>query len=322
MDNTIALVFWGISLLIIGYFLPSIKDKSLSRTVVWSLIVITLFISVILTSEGSPASRTMIVVSLLLLSMKVIVVNETYSGTPVLRFWQWCFFSLAWFGMRPKLFETLPARSIPSLNLFIKGTGSIILGLAALYLSLLSERVILNIYFISYLLTLLGLSLILHFGILNLCTAAWRVNGDDVSELYREPYRSKSIKEFWGKRWNIAFSEMTSLIIFKPIRRKYDSQFALIVAFIFSGLLHELAISFPVNSGYGKPLCYFLIHACVLICEDKVQAIRNLLTHRFFRSVWVACWVILPLPLLFHQTFMTDVIYTWREEILSFLHII
>lgn len=104
---------------------------------------------------------------------------------------------------------------------------------------------------------LAGMSFILHFGILNLSTAAWRMTGVDITELFIAPYKSKSLKEFWGKRWNMAFSEMTALVIYKPLVGTYGKSLAMIAAFSVSGILHEIAISFPVQSGYGLPLLFF-----------------------------------------------------------------
>jgi alginate O-acetyltransferase complex protein AlgI len=257
------------------------------------------------------------IVSLLLLSMKVVVLNETYVGLPRLNFIQWTAFALGWFGMRPLLFETLPSVPLPSRKIFIKGVGAMLLGVVCLSISRAIEFTCLHSF--ANLMVLIGLSLVLHFGLLNLCTAGWRFMGVEVKELFRAPYKSKSIKEFWGKRWNLAFSEMTALIIYKPLKEKYPSVVAMLAAFLFSGLLHEIAISFPVHSGYGLPMLYFVIHAGVMIMEDKSSSIKKLLTNQWAAHIWVLGWIIGPLPFLFHTNFIEQVLKPIRNSLVFFL---
>jgi D-alanyl-lipoteichoic acid acyltransferase DltB (MBOAT superfamily) len=163
---------------------------------------------------------------------------------------------------------------------------------------------------------LAGLSLILHFGILNLSTALWRRLGVDVSELFRSPYKARSLKEFWGKRWNLAFSEMTALIAYRPLKYKIGAENAVIISFLVSGLLHEIAISFPVSSGYGLPLLYFIIHAVAMQLEAKSLFVKRLLSHRLLSHIWVLSLLVIPMPILFHRAFVSEVLIPLREMLL------
>src|SRR6478752_4555952 len=100
----LAFVFF---LLIAGYFLPFISNKTIERFIAWTISIITVYFSVQITSYETPLYRMAAIASLQLLSMKLIVMIETYSGKPRLSFIQWSAFSLGWFGMRPVLFENL-----------------------------------------------------------------------------------------------------------------------------------------------------------------------------------------------------------------------
>jgi len=280
------------------------------------LVAITTFAAVQFSLNQTPVIRMIIIVSLLLLSVKVVVFNETYVGTPRLNFIQWTAFAIGWFGMQPMSFETLPSTPLPSGKIFMKGAWAIVLGIAVLHISITIEYSFLHS--LAGILTLLGISLVLHFGILNLCTAFWRILGVNVRELFRSPYKSMSIREFWGKRWNIAFSEMTTLIIFRPLKEKHSTKFSMIAAFLFSGLLHEIAISVPVRSGYGLPFLYFVIHAGVMVVEGESTFIKKILKHKFIARTWVAGWIIVPLPLLFHTAFIGQVLNPIRNEIAFF----
>jgi D-alanyl-lipoteichoic acid acyltransferase DltB (MBOAT superfamily) len=210
-----------------------------------------------------------------------------------------------------------PSKALPGSDLIVKGVSRSLAGLLLIYLSSLVEVSSVRIYYLSELLLVVGLSLILHFGILNLATAAWRLLGVDVKELFRSPYKSKSLKEFWGRRWNIAFSEMTALIAYRPLKEKIGPNRALIASFLLSGILHEIAISFPVNSGFGLPLTYFAIHAFLMHIEGASVIVKKVVSHPILSHVWVLSWLVLPMPLLFHSNFVQFVLIPLRNEILN-----
>jgi hypothetical protein len=318
----LALIGWSVFLLIIGYTLPYANNIRVARIIGWCIVISTTILSIAITAQESPTYRMITIASLQLLSLKIIVLVETYRGKPNLTIIQWLAFALGWFGMRPNLFETFPSKSLNNVIPFIiKGITRMLIGLL-----LLKASVYLQIHysvtnFLYELCMLVGLSFILHFGILNLSTASWRFSGVDVKELFRSPYKAKSLKEFWGKRWNIAFSEMTAIVVYKPLKIKYGIPIALTASFLFSGLLHEIAISFPVNTGYGLPLLYFVLHGLAMYTEGKISLVKEIISHSVLSHVWVFAWLILPMPLLFHHTFIVEIVEPLRDFIMSLIHI-
>ena len=139
----------------------------------------------------------LIIVLLQLLSMKVLVAIESYTDSNVLNFFQWLAFSTGWVGMKPTLFEALPSPSRPYHKLVWKAFSRILLGFILLYLSVVAAHYELLKRVFAQLLLLAGVSFILHFGVLNLSTAWWRAFGVNAQELFKQPYRSNSLKEFW-----------------------------------------------------------------------------------------------------------------------------
>ena len=316
----IYILSYALFLVATGYSLPFIKQRSIARTFGWIIAIATVVVSTFVTTNESALVRMLVIVYLQLLSMKVLVAIESYSGENKLTIFQWLAFSLGWFGMRPVLFEKLPSASKEYRTLLVKGITRIIVGFILLYLSSLFTRsTYTNQFFLPELLMLAGVSFILHFGILNLSTASWRAVGVDVSELFRSPYKSKSLKEFWGKRWNLAFSEMTALIAYRPLRDKVGVEWAVVLSFLLSGLLHEIAISFPVNAGYGLPMIYFIIHAIAMQLESKVKFVQKITLHRVWSHVWVMGLLVLPMPLLFHRAFVENVIVPVRELVIGMI---
>ena len=156
-------------------------------------------------------------------------------------------------------------------------------------------------------LLLVGVSFMLHFGICNVLAGAWRKCGVRTDSVFKAPLLSESLAEFWGKRWNLAFSEMTSIGVYRPLQAKIGRPAALIAAFLVSGLLHEMAITLPVKSGFGLPLAYFAIHG-ILVLIERGLASRGIEVSGLWGRAWTFFWVLVPLPLLFHKPFVDGVV--------------
>jgi Membrane bound O-acyl transferase family len=311
----IGLLAWCILLFLVGYSLPALRRQGWGRAIAWSLIVGTTVFVHYLTYLKPPLYRMIALVSLQLLSIKAIVMVEVYANKKSLSFWSWCAF-VSWFGMRPRLFERLFTKPLHGAGKLLgKGVSRILVGLFLLYLSKQTSQSLGNMYFLTALLALVGLSFVLHFGILNISTAFWRLGGIDVRELFRAPYQARSLQEFWGKRWNMAFSEMTAIIVYKPLKTKLGNQIALIASFLLSGILHEIAISLPVGAGFGLPLLYFVLQSFAMQIENKIAWIKQLTSHHILSHVWVFCWLVLPMPFLFHEKFIQEVVFPLRDLI-------
>jgi alginate O-acetyltransferase complex protein AlgI len=152
-------------------------------------------------------------------------------------------------------------------------------------------------------LLLVGLSLVLHFGLCNVVAAGWRRLGIDCGPLFRAPARSRSLEEFWGRRWNLAFSEMAAAAVYRPLSPWIGRGAALYAVFLLSGLLHEVAITVPVRAGHGGPAIYFALHGALVLIE-RALARRGRPIGGVFGRAWTAVWLIAPLPLLFHPPFV------------------
>jgi alginate O-acetyltransferase complex protein AlgI len=150
---------------------------------------------------------------------------------------------------------------------------------------------------------LVGLSLVLHFGLFGLICAGWRRAGFDLRPLFRAPLLATSLADFWKRRWNVAFSEMCQEGVARALSPLGPRMVAVSI-FVFSGLLHEAAISLPVNAGYGGPMAYFAIHGCAAQIEPKLFRPGSVASR-----LWTALLVLAPLPLLFHQPFLQGCVW-------------
>ena len=254
------------------------------------------------------------IISSMFICMKIISASETYKRSDFnLSVLQWIVFATGWAGMRAQLFESLGKKRLEgAATLLWYGISRLCFGIIIL---LIAKQIVLfnsnneALFFPVTVLLLLGYSLVLHFGILSISAGFWRLFGVKTYLLFRYPLLSKSLSEFWSKRWNIAFSEMISISIYRPLKNKLSPAAVIIISFIFSGFLHEMAISLPVEKGFGLPMLYFLIQACMILLENYFDKRKIFLQNKFVRKAWVYFWVIAPAPLLFHIYFIKGVIW-------------
>jgi alginate O-acetyltransferase complex protein AlgI len=146
----------------------------------------------------------------------------------------------------------------------------------------------------------LGIGLLVHFGLCDVLAGFWRARGVTVERLFVNPAASRTLGEFWGRRWNRAFHAVANEFVFRPVVRRWGGAAGILATFLFSGLLHEVLISVPVGAGYGLPTLYFVLHGMLVLAERKWGLAGRL---------WSLFWVIAPLPLLFHPWFVRGIIF-------------
>ncbi|MEZ6101390.1 MAG: membrane bound O-acyl transferase family-domain-containing protein [Pirellulaceae bacterium] len=302
---------------ITGYFVAQMPSLRVSRWTAWSMVVYGVILAEQTTGQQPAGFRMLAIIAVLLLTMKVVVTTEVYHANKgKLTFWQWLSFACLWVGMRPAIFRNVPGPPRTEVGAYMwRGFKNIAIGiflaLSARYLWLAftdGPTTIRRI--LPTILLLPGISLILHFGIFNLLTAWWRWMGAQCDTIFREPLQSISLVDFWGRRWNLAFSEMTTLAVHRPLRGTWGHTTATLMSFTFSGLLHELAISLPVRAGFGGPMLYFLVHGIGMSLETRWSTLSTLIQrHPHLGRLWTFLWIVLPLPILFHRPFLAGCVW-------------
>lgn len=140
---------------------------------------------------------------------------------------------------------------------------------------------------------------LLHFGLFDLLAVFWDSRGYSVIPIMDSPWKAASLADFWGNRWNRAFSRWARIHVFRRLSRRYGSSLGLIGGFLVSGLVHEIVISFPAGSGWGLPTLYFLMQGAGVLCQRSIRCLRGTLPT----LIAVLC----PAPLLFHPPFLERV---------------
>ena len=154
---------------------------------------------------------------------------------------------------------------------------------------------------------MLGIVLLLHFGLFHLVSLIWRTAGVDAQPIMRAPAASTSLGEFWGKRWNLGFRQLTHGFVYEPLRRKIGSAVAILAAFFVSGIIHDLVISVPAGGGYGLPTAYFLLQGIGVLFEKSTLGRQLGIDHGIRGRFYVFSCAGAPACFLFHPLFINRV---------------
>ena len=158
---------------------------------------------------------------------------------------------------------------------------------------------------------ILAMLLLFHFGIFGLLGGILKRLGFAVEPIMDAPWKARSLMEFWGPRWNRAFSGWARVWIFRPLVRKLGARWGTLAGFLASGIAHELVISVPARGGVGLPTLYFVLQAAGVLAQRRVSALRG----RFC----TLAMVLLPAPVLFHTIFLERVFAPMMRELLTLI---
>lgn len=219
--------------------------------------------------------------------------------------------SLAWFvawpGLNPRRFFRRSEGATFTRSEFVISIAELIVGSSVLFC--LAPRWRDSQPLLSGWCALTGIALILHFGLFGLLAYAWNRAGRPVRPIMKAPLAATSIADFWGNRWNLAFRDYAHQTIFSPLTRRFNAVAGTLLGFLFSGVVHDLAISVPARGGYGLPTIYFLLQGVGVMTERWVNKHVVRIRGNLLGWVWSVTWILLPAPLLlFHPPFMRQVV--------------
>jgi hypothetical protein len=162
---------------------------------------------------------------------------------------------------------------------------------------------------------MIGIVLILHFGLFQLLSCYWRSLGIEARPIMNRPLASTSLSEFWGRRWNTAFRDLAHRFLFRPFTAWFGPRFGLFAGFLFSGAIHDLVISVPAEGGYGGPTAFFAIQGAAMIFERSAFGRRMGLGKGWPGRAFTFLVLAAPVFLLFHRPFVVRVIVPFMRAI-------
>jgi Membrane bound O-acyl transferase family len=220
--------------------------------------------------------------------------------------WRHAGYLFAWPGMDAAAFLNGPSTTQPTVGEWAFAAGKSGLGLILFFKAAAfppSERP----YVVGWI-GMIGTVLTLHFGLFHLMSCAWRRIGVDAPPLMDWPLASVSVSEFWGRRWNTAFRDLTYRFLFRPLAVRVGAPGAVFGGFLFSGVVHDAVISLPAQGGYGGPTLFFSLQAGAILLERSAFGRRAGLGRGSTGRLFTLAVLLIPLYLLFHPPFVERVI--------------
>ncbi len=110
--------------------------------------------------------------------------------------------------------------------------------------------------------------------------------------VHQDIFKSTSLKQFWGKRWNTFFSDWFREHIFSRFSNPALGSFA---SFFISAFIHEIIVNVPLyliyqKSLFGSMFLYFFIQFIGSFIETRL--LKN--TSLNFKTIF--CWIVIILP--------------------------
>ena len=233
------------------------------------------------------------------------------SGAPM---WRQLAYLTLWPGLDPQAFlKATPGARPPAAREWLFAATKTLAGLSVLYG--LGRLVPQDQPYLAGWVGMIGIVMTLHFGTFHLISCFWRSNGVNARPLMHAPLTSVSLGEFWGRRWNTAFRDLTHRFLFRPLTARLGARGAVFAGFVFSGVIHDAVISVPAGGGYGGPSLFFVVQAFGLLAE-RTRAGRRI-GMGAGRSGWLftTLLLVLPAPLLFHAPFVVGIVVPFMQAI-------
>ncbi|KAI9176567.1 hypothetical protein LWI28_004384 [Acer negundo] len=102
--------------------------------------------------------------------------------------------------------------------------------------------------------------------------------GLELEPNFKDPFLSTSLQDFWGRRWNLAASDILRLTVYGPTKKMFTYVFgdrwatspAVVTTFLVSGFIHDLMFYYMVRRG-EMTVCYFLLHGMCVAVEIEIK---------------------------------------------------
>ncbi|XP_027368600.1 probable long-chain-alcohol O-fatty-acyltransferase 5 [Abrus precatorius] len=96
-----------------------------------------------------------------------------------------------------------------------------------------------------------------------------------------EPYLSTSLRDFWGRRWNLMVTHLLRHTVYMPVRSvmsntilgtQWASVPGVMASFLVSGLMHELLFYYSTRATpTWEVTCFFVLHGVCVVVEFCVR---------------------------------------------------
>lgn len=119
-------------------------------------------------------------------------------------------------------------------------------------------------------------ALALVHGLMDFVTQLHRVfyalGGLDVPPNQRRPILSRTVREFWGVRWNRLVSEWLGQFAFQPFNRRGWTKLGILATFVVSAAIHFWLAIVPLDFKSALSMAsYFILHGGIVLAELRLR---------------------------------------------------
>uniref|UniRef100_A0ACD5WV50 Uncharacterized protein n=1 Tax=Avena sativa TaxID=4498 RepID=A0ACD5WV50_AVESA len=94
------------------------------------------------------------------------------------------------------------------------------------------------------------------------------VLGMEMEPQVDRPYLASSLREFWGRRWNLMVPSILRPSVYGPVRARFGDAAGVLASFLVSGLMHELIFYYLMwQPPSGDVAAFFVLHGACAVAE-------------------------------------------------------
>ena len=111
---------------------------------------------------------------------------------------------------------------------------------------------------------------------------------------------SSSVKELWGRRYNLLISGLLKTSVFLPMKRilHTSNTIAALSSFIMSGILHVYVIYITFGPGYElRSFSFFVIHGIICVLESFILPRKSSFLLNIIRIIFTLSFVVITTPI-------------------------
>uniref|UniRef100_A0A8I6WQP3 Wax synthase domain-containing protein n=2 Tax=Hordeum vulgare subsp. vulgare TaxID=112509 RepID=A0A8I6WQP3_HORVV len=92
--------------------------------------------------------------------------------------------------------------------------------------------------------------------------------GMETEPQFDRPYLASSLRDFWGRRWNLMVSAILRPSVYDPVRARAGNPAGVLATFLVSGLMHEGMVYYlSLRRPDGRMTAFFLLHGVCCVAE-------------------------------------------------------
>ncbi|MEK7485233.1 MAG: membrane bound O-acyl transferase family-domain-containing protein [Planctomycetota bacterium] len=139
--------------------------------------------------------------------------------------------------------------------------------------------------------------------------------GVNVSPIFNRPFMARSPRDFWSRRWNLCFRDISYRNIFLPLHGHKRPLLATFLVFLMSGIVHEYIIFSSVGfSVFGGMLIFFMLQWIATVLQTvvaKKMGKKELMPKGLAVSLHIL-WLLLTIPFFAIPFLKVLPVTTWR----------